>query len=200
VLDLAKHTVQLAVRQKKIIPALPCRVTLIQAIPKGKVFDSIVQKATELGAFRIIPLLTDRVITQLDDEKAESKVEHWRTISIESIKQCGSPWLPRIEAPTSLKALVTDAGGEELSLVASLQPGSAHPREWFNDFRAARGRPPATVAVWVGPEGDFTDQELTAIESTGARPITLGRLVLRSDTAATYCLSVVNYELQVRES
>ena len=195
VAELAKHTIRLAVRQKNLVPRLPYQVTLIQAIPKGKLFDAIVQKATELGVARIVPLLSERVVTQLDDEKADAKAEHWRTTAIEAIKQCGSAWLPSIDIPTTLKGFLARSDSFDLALVGSLQPGSRHPRHWFQEFQQAHGKPPTTVAVWVGPEGDFTADEIATLQSAGVRPITLGRLVLRSETAATYCLSVLNYEL-----
>jgi 16S rRNA (uracil1498-N3)-methyltransferase len=183
------------VRQKNLIPRLPYQVTLIQAIPKGKLFDAIVQKATELGVARIVPLLSERVVTQLDDEKADAKAEHWRTTAIEAIKQCGSAWLPTIDIPITLKSFLARSDSFDLALVGSLQPGSRHPRHWFQEFQQAHGKLPSTVAIWVGPEGDFTADEIATLQSAEVRPITLGPLVLRSETAATYCLSVLNYEL-----
>jgi 16S rRNA (uracil1498-N3)-methyltransferase len=77
-----------------------------------------------------------------------------------------------------------------------LQPDARHPREHFESFLATFQRRPASVCVWVGPEGDFTPAEMNVIRASGALPITLGPLVLRSDTAAIYCLSIINYELQ----
>jgi len=139
--------------------------------------------------------LSERVVTHLDDEKAETKARHWRTTAIEAIKQCGCAWLPHIDVPTTLKDFLGRNEAFELSLVGSLQPGSQHPRHWFRKFARANGKPPGSVAVWVGPEGDFTADELAALQSAGVQPITLGRWVLRSETAATYCLSVLNYEL-----
>ena len=82
--------VTLAVKGKKFTPAPPCSITLLVAIPKGKIIESIIQKAVELGARRIVPLLTERVVTQLDDEGAEHKREKWRPAAIEAIKQCGA--------------------------------------------------------------------------------------------------------------
>jgi 16S rRNA (uracil1498-N3)-methyltransferase len=84
----------------------------------------------------------------------------------------------------------------DLPLIASLQPGSRHPREYFDEFRQRHGRLPASACVWVGPEGDFTLEEVEAVTKSGALPITLGPLVLRADTAAVYCLSILSYELQ----
>lgn len=191
-----RHAVTLAVRQRNTIPPLPYRLTLLQAVPKGKAMDVIVQKATELGAHRIIPILSERTVTQLDGEGAESKAEKWEATAIESIKQCGSAWLPQVELPLSPHACLARQEKFELPLIASLQPDSRHPREYFQTFLAEQGRLPQSICVWVGPEGDFTPAEINAIKTSGALPITLGPLILRSETAAIYCLSVLNYELQ----
>ena len=87
----------------------------------------------------------------------------------------------------------------DLPLIASLQDDSRHPREFIQHFRDEHKRLPATASVWIGPEGDFSPAEMNIIKAEGALPITLGRLVLRSDTAAIYSLSVLNYELQSAE-
>ena len=195
VADLARDAIQLAVKETKETAAPACPITLVQAIPKGKLFDSIIQKSTELGVSRIIPLLSERVVTQIDTENSESKLHHWQTTAIEAIKQCGSPWLPRLEAPLSPAQLLARKEPFDLFLIASLQPGSRHARTWFEAFRKSHGREPKSVCVWVGPEGDFTAVEIAAALEAGAAPITLGQLVLRCETAATYCLSVLNYEL-----
>ncbi len=193
-----KDRMRLTIVQRNAIPPLPFRVTLLQAIPKGKIMESIVQKATELGAHRIVPLLSDRVATQLDDEGAAAKVEKWRLAAIEAIKQCGSAWLPEVEMPVTPKDYLGRGEQFELPLVASLQNDRRHPREYFKTFYQEKKRLPKTVCVWVGPEGDFTPAEMSTIKSAGALPITLGPLILRSDTAAIYSLSVLNYELQSR--
>ena len=191
-----REQLALTVAQRNVIPPLPCQITLLQAIPKGKIIESIIQKATELGAHRIVPVLSDRVTTQLEEENAASKLEKWRVIAIESIKQCGSAWLPQIETPITPKVFLTRGEQYELPLIASLQNDRRHPREYFQTFYGEKKRLPRSVCVWVGPEGDFTPAEMNAIKSAGALPITLGPLVLRSETAAIYCLSVLNYELQ----
>ncbi len=194
--EVTQDTVALAVRQKNTVPPLPYQVTLLQAIPKGKIMETIVQKATELGAARIVPLLSERVAVHLDDGTSAEKVEKWGLNAIEAIKQCGSAWLPEIEMPVTPKAFLAREEKFELPLIASLQPDSRHPRELFKAFYAEHARLPKSVCVWVGPEGDFTPAEVSAAKSAGALPITLGRLVLRSETAAVYCLSILNYESQ----
>jgi 16S rRNA (uracil1498-N3)-methyltransferase len=190
-----RDQVRLKVIEKKLVPPLPCQITLLQALPKGKMIESIIQKATELGVSRIVPLLSERVVTQLDPAEARHKAEKWQGVAIEAIKQCGSPWLPRVETPLTPAQFLARAEKFDLALLGSLQGDAAHPRKFFQAFQSEHGHKPASVAVWVGPEGDFTLSELQGIQSAGAKPITLGPLVLRSETAAIFCLSVINYEL-----
>ncbi|MBC8002351.1 MAG: 16S rRNA (uracil(1498)-N(3))-methyltransferase [Opitutaceae bacterium] len=194
--SLSKKCVQMEVRERLRVPPLPYKITLLQAIPKSKLIESIIQKATELGVDRVVPLLTTRVSTQLDDERAGSKTEKWQRVAVEAIKQSGCAWLPRVEPPMSVEAFLASSEQFDLALIASLQPGSRHPREYFEAFYAEHQRRPKSVAVWIGPEGDFTPDEVETVTNASARPISLGRQVLRCETAATYCLSVINYELQ----
>lgn len=191
VCGVGRNSVTLAVGATQTSPAPACRVTLAQAVPKGKLFDTIIQKATELGAFRVIPLLSERVVLRLDEESAPGKTERWRHTAIEAIKQCGQRWLPQVEPPVTLQALLARGEKFDLSLVGSLQPDARHPRDYFKDR-------PATVRLWIGPEGDFTEAEYAAIRAAGAKPITFGPLVLRSDTAAVYAMSIASYECQAR--
>ncbi len=194
--DCRRDRIQLTVARKNFIPPLPWRITLLQGLPKGKIIESIIQKATELGVHRIVPLITERTATRLEEETAAQKTSKWQVIAIEAAKQCGSAWLPRIEIPVTPEIFMARRPEFDLSLVGSLQPGSRHAREYFEAFREKQKRAPQFVGVWVGPEGDFTPEELAGIIASGAGPITLGRLVLRSETAAIYCLSILNYELQ----
>jgi 16S rRNA (uracil1498-N3)-methyltransferase len=191
-----RDKVHLAIVEQKAIPPLPCQITLLQALPKGKLIESIIQKATELGAARIVPLLTERVVTELDAKHAERKAEKWQQVAVEAIKQCGIAWLPRVEAPMTPAEFLAKNESFELPLLASLQPGAQHPRNYFRQFEAQHGQRPKSACVWVGPEGDFGPDEAGAITAAGALPITLGPLVLRVETAAIYCLSILNYEIR----
>jgi 16S rRNA (uracil1498-N3)-methyltransferase len=191
-----RDKVRLAVLEKRFQPARPSQVTLLQAIPKGKIMDAIVQKATELGVSRIVPLLTERVVGQIDKKEAVHKAEKWQMVVREAVKQCGSAWLPEVDLPLSPDQVFARKEHFELPLIASLQNDSRPAREYFRGFQTQCGRLPGSVCVWIGPEGDFTPDETEAIKSHGALPITLGRLVLRTETAAIYCLSILNHELQ----
>jgi 16S rRNA (uracil1498-N3)-methyltransferase len=194
--DCGRNVVTLSVSLKNFVPALPCAITLLQAVPKGKIIESIIQKSVELGARRIVPILSERVVTQLDDEDAENKRDKWQNVAVEAIKQCGATWLPKIEAPMTIEQFLARKEKFDLSLVGSLQKERRHPREILRGFETKQKRLPQSVGVWIGPEGDFTLDELKAIQNSGAQPISLGNLVLRVETAAVYCLSILNYELQ----
>ena len=193
--NCSRDAVTLSVSLKNFKPPPSCSVTLLVAIPKGKIIESIIQKSVELGAHRIVPLLTERVATHLDAGAAADKRGKWQQVAIEAIKQCGAVWLPKIEAPVTIGQFVARQERFDLSLVGSLQSERRHPRECFEEFQTGHGRRPQSAAVWIGPEGDFTPDELQAIQNSGAQPVSLGQLVLRVETAAVYCLSILNYEL-----
>ena len=191
-----RNALTLSISKKNFIAALPCSITLLQAVPKWKIIESIIQKAVELGVRRVIPILSERVVTHLDEEGSESKRDKWQLVAIEAIKQCGAAWLPKIEAPMTIEQFLSRRENFDLSFVGSLQKESRQPREILREFESNQKRLPPNVGVWIGPEGDFTLNELAAIQDSGAQPVTLGRLVLRVETAAIYCLSFLNYELQ----
>lgn len=195
----AKRSVRIAVVDRKFRPPLPCAITLVQALPKGPAFETIVQKATELGASRIIPLLSERVVTHVDGKDSPAKVEKWRQIAIESVKQCGSPWLPQIDPPYRFEGVVGAPPAADIKIVCSLEKQARSFREVMTKYRAATPRPPTSAVIWIGPEGDFTPAEYAAIANTGALPVTLGPLVLRADTAAIACLAIANHELQLHD-
>jgi 16S rRNA (uracil1498-N3)-methyltransferase len=180
--------------QRSVVPI--SALTLIQGIPKGKIIESIIQKATELGVARVIPLLSERVVTHLDDGSAEDKREKWQRVAIEACKQCGQRWLPKIDAPIGTKEFLSRGEKFEFAVVGCLEEDSRHLKNYFEAFVAEHKRAPTSVAVWVGPEGDFSPAEYEAIRKSGAHPITFGPLVLRSETAAIYALSIINHELQ----
>jgi len=188
---VTRKKVQLQVQGRTTESPPPWRITLVQAVPKGKLLEAIIQKATELGVWRIVPLLSQRVTTHLEGDSIEHKAEKWRQTAMEAIKQCGQRWLPQVEPPMTLPAWLARGEKFDLTLVASLQDDRRHLRAYV----PAGARRPQVLCVWIGPEGDFAPEEMEAIKGTGALPITLGPLVLRSETAALCALSIINYEL-----
>jgi 16S rRNA (uracil1498-N3)-methyltransferase len=176
-------------------PPLRCRITLGQAIPKGKNMDLIVQKAVEIGASEIVPIISDRTIVRLDEEDAAAKQAKWQTIAIEAAKQCGQNWLPEVQTPRSLANFFDGRPRFDLQLIGSLQSDALHLKNILSDFSIEHETRPTNVLMLIGPEGDFTPAELNLARAHGCRPITLGPIVLRVETAAIYCLSILSYEL-----
>ena len=197
---IAKSRVQLKTLQISQTPSLPCAITLAQAIPKGKNMELIVQKATELGVSKIVPLISERTVVQVEPDEAEKKTEKWRQIVIEAGKQCGQSRLPEVTPPATPKQFFADFDRYEIALIASLQSDARSFKSALSDFREQNGRRPKNALVLVGPEGDFTPAEAALAKSAGCLPISLGPIVLRTETAAIYCLSVLSYELQGEET
>src|SRR5437763_2558924 len=178
-------------------PPLRCQITLGQAIPKGKNMDLIVQKAVEIGAAEIAPITSDRTVVRLDEESAASKQAKWQTVAIEAAKQCGQNWLPQIHIPQTMSQFFQQPHRFDLQLIGSLQSDAVHLKKILADYSTEHGDRPSSVLMLVGPEGDFTPAELALARSHGCRPITLGPIVLRVETASIYCLSILSYELLV---
>ena len=222
---LGAREIELRKLHEASTPPLRCRITLGQAIPKGKNMDTIVQKAVEIGAAEIVPIMSDRTVVRLGEDEAAQKQAKWQTIAIEAAKQCGQNWLPQVQFPRTLaqffdetaptrvatglrpvraddappaqstahRAVATHAF--DLQLIGSLQSDALHLKQILAGYAAAHGDRPASVLILIGPEGDFTPAELNLARSHGCRPITLGPIILRVETAAIYCLSVLSYEL-----
>src|SRR6266850_1347811 len=119
--DFDRDKVCLTVIERRAHPALPCQITLLQAVPKGKIIESIIQKATELGAARIVPLLSERAVVHFDGQDAAHRAAKWQLVALEALKQSGAPWLSQVETPLALQQFLAREEKFELRLVASLQ-------------------------------------------------------------------------------
>lgn len=195
IVDLERGKINLRKLHESNTPPLRCRITLGQAIPKGKNMELIVQKAVEIGASEIAPLVSERTIVDLDPASAGQKQAKWRQIAIEAAKQCGQNWLPQVDVPRKVSDFFAASPTFDLRLIGSLQPDALHLKKILADFSSEHQHLPESVLMLIGPEGDFTPAELALAKSHGCRPITLGPIILRVETAALYCLSVLSYEL-----
>ena len=198
IIDLGRDEIRLRKLHEAETPPLRCRIVLGQAVPKGKNMELIVQKAVEIGANEIEPIISDRTVVQVDSESAVQKQAKWQQIAIEAAKQCGQNWLPRVHAPKKLAEFfdaATPNAGFDLRLIGALQPDAQHLKKILADYSSEHHQRPQSVLMLVGPEGDFTPAELALARRHGCRPITLGPIILRVETAAIYCLSVLSYEL-----
>jgi 16S rRNA (uracil1498-N3)-methyltransferase len=196
VAGLRKSRVELEALSREFTPRPGLPITLLCGIPKGQLFDEIVEQATELGAARIVPLMTERSNVRFDPAAGAAKRDKWQGTATEAIKQCGGAWIPEVETPRSLPAALTPPAADELAMVASLHPGAVEVREAVAPH-AVIGAPFGRVSIWVGPEGDFSASEIEQLRAVGIRPVTLGPLVLRCRTAALALLAIVTHELRV---
>ncbi len=194
--DASKSATVLHVKETRPAAIRTFSIALAQALPKGATMDDIVRQATEVGAARIVPLLSERTQVHLDGDRADKKIEKWRTTAIEAAKQCGNPWLPEITPIQNFSSFLAVAKDYDLKLVASLHAGPTTLKKALTTFAHKHGHLPRSALWLVGPEGDFSPAEMTSAITAGFIPVTLGPLVLRSDTAAIYALSILSNELQ----
>lgn len=166
-------------------------VTLYQAIPKKGRMDVIVEKAAELGVDIIVPMVTERTVVSDIEKKSSGKVERWRRVAKAASKQCGRLKLPVISDIVGFKDALSESKKRDLVIFAALDRDARPLREIL------KGLNPKRIAVFVGPEGDFSPQELAMAREEGYPVCSLGQSVLRVETAAIYILSCLNYEYGV---
>ncbi|MGA9771064.1 MAG: 16S rRNA (uracil(1498)-N(3))-methyltransferase [Blastocatellia bacterium] len=167
----------------------PVHLTLAQALAKGEKFDLVIQKATELGASCVIPLITEHADVKLSDEKSEKRMERWRRISLEALKQCGRRRLMEIRPPLAVKELLEKhkpAG----ALLAFSERGGVSITTALSTVVDKKN-----VTAIIGPEGGWSDNELALFEQHGAKSITLGPRILRTETAAITALALIQHAL-----
>jgi 16S rRNA (uracil1498-N3)-methyltransferase len=162
----------------------PLSLTLAQGISRGERMDFVVQKATELGVSRIVPLLTQRSVVRLDARQAQKKWEHWQAVAIAACEQCGRNRLAEVGQPRELQSFLADAApGETRVLLSPMGQGR------IRDLPG--GRP---ITVLIGPEGGLAPEEQQAAVAAGFTPVRLGPRVLRTETAALAALAVIQQE------
>ncbi len=175
----------------------PVEVTLIQGIPKGEKMELIVQKCTELGIKRIIPVNTERTISRYEGPKAVNKVERWRRIAMEAAKQSNRAVIPQIDEITDLKSGLASVAGEGLLLIPWEMERKRGIRDVISEAKgkaAAIKAPLRRIAMAIGPEGGFSSREVDAAVKAGAVPVSLGPRILRTETAGMALLSLIMYE------
>lgn len=163
------------------------RITLAAAVVKGERMDVIVQKSTELGVHRIVPVLADRCDVRLDATSASKRMSRWRRVALEAAKQCERQTLPILENPRVLDATLL---AESPSNVVLVERGARPVRESLEALGGVDA-----VTIFVGPEGGWTDSERDLFEQSGATCVSLGHRILRAETAAIAGLAIVRYSL-----
>ena len=172
---------------------LPCEITLYQGLPKADKMELIIQKAVELGVNRIVPVSTKRSIVKLDDKKAGAKISRWQGIAEAAAKQSKRDVIPVIGELVTLKEALKEAAEFEVSMMPyENAEGMAFTRKLLDEIR-----PGQRIAIFIGPEGGFDDSEVEAALAQGTQPVTLGRRILRTETAGLAMLSMLVYVLEV---
>jgi len=181
-----------------VIENAPCiapavAITLIQSIVREQRMDLIIQKATELGVSKIIPVEVERAVVRLDAKAQEARRERWQRIALNAAKQCGVGWIPEVGPIVPVSEALKRCSALDFTLIGSLEVDAVPIR---SAIAKAKSRNPRTVGIVIGPEGDFTPPELAAAKAAGAVPVSLGSLVLRVETAAIHVVSIIKYEFE----
>lgn len=185
--SVTKKEVTVRITSRETVPPPAVEITLIQAVCKPDRFEMILQKATELGVRRIRPVITQNA--SLPGGKIEKMVERGAAIIRNAAQQCGTAWMPELLPLQKFSAISLEA---DAVFIGSLHPDAKPFKEAFRSLKKAEIK---TAALLIGPEGDFTTEEVNAAVASGAIPVTFGNQILRTETAAIFGLSVMAYEL-----
>lgn len=169
---------------------LPVKVTLFQALPKGDKMETVIQKMVELGVYEIVPVSTKRCIVKLDDKKAAAKTKRWNAISESAAKQSKRGIIPKVSEPVTYRQALEQASKMDMIFI---------PYEEATDMEYTRKmlakiQPNMSVGVFIGPEGGFAPEEVEEAVDKGAHSITLGKRILRTETAGMALMAVVMFQ------
>ena len=186
--DRAGQRVLLSVlEENRDIRELPVKISLYQGLPKSDKMELIIQKAVELGAARVIPVETARCVVKLDRKKAESKRSRWQAISESAAKQSGRSVIPEIAMPMKYSAALKEAADSDVRLIPyENAEGMERTRKILESVQ-----PGQKIAVFIGPEGGFEETEIRQAEEAGFEAVTLGKRILRTETAGFVVLSLL---------
>lgn len=175
---------------------LPNRVYLFQGLPKADKMELIIQKAVELGVYEIIPVATKRAVVKLDAKKEKSKLARWQSIAEAAAKQSKRACIPQVTGVMSFKDAICKAEDMEVKLIPyEMAEDMSHTRKLIKEIE-----PGQSVAVFIGPEGGFAEEEIALAQDSGVSPVTLGKRILRTETAGMAMLSILMYELEGKEA
>jgi 16S rRNA (uracil1498-N3)-methyltransferase len=171
---------------------LPIKVTLFQALPKGDKMENVIQKMVELGVYEIVPVSTKRCVVKLDDRKAETKTKRWNNIAESAAKQSKRGIIPKVHVPVAYNKALDMAKHKDIILI---------PYEEAENMQMTRQvisgiQPGMSVAIFIGPEGGFGREEVERALQIGAKDITLGKRILRTETAGMAVMSVLMYLME----
>ena len=171
---------------------LPSKVYLYQGLPKADKMELIIQKAVELGVYEIIPVATKRAVVKLDEKKSKSKIARWQAISEAAAKQSKRAIIPNVADVLTLKEALKECQKAKVKVIPyELAEGMDKTKEIISHLK-----PGQDVAIFIGPEGGFDDAEIETAMEAGVIPVTLGKRILRTETAGFTILSWLMYQLE----
>ncbi len=172
----------------------PYQATVYQSLVRGDRFDAVLQKATELGVYAIVPVITSRCTVKLDpgSQDYRKKLERWQRIVYEAAKQCGRGIIPTVRTPMKYKDALADAAQASLPLFCYEGDGT---RPLPEHLASCTG--PRTISIMIGPEGGYSIDEAAEAAQTGMKMVGLGRRILRTETAPAFVLSCVSYKYEL---
>ena len=174
---------------------LSAKVFLFQGLPKGDKMELIIQKCVELGVFEIIPVAMKRCVVKLDDKKASSKIKRYQAISESAAKQSNRSIIPEIKSVMSFKEAVSYAKGLDIAIIPyELCEGMDSFKKVLSEIKSDK-----TVGIFIGPEGGFEASEVNFALENGITPVSLGRRILRTETAGMTVMSIIMYHLEIQE-
>lgn len=171
---------------------LPSKIYLFQGLPKADKMELIIQKAVELGAFEVIPVAAKRCVVRLDEKKAAGKISRWQGIAEAAAKQSKRAVIPKVHSVLSMKEAIAYAQNMDVKLIPyELAEGMQHTKQMIEAVK-----PEQSIAVFIGPEGGFEESEIQMAKEAGIEPVTLGRRILRTETAGFTVISWLMYQLE----
>lgn len=184
--EISKNLIRIMITKKYQSKKRPFEITLACAIPKKAKFDFIVEKLTELGVDKIIPLETERSEVRYNKERMPDKVSHWRQVAINASKQSQRSFIPQIDDVKGFKNVISEVGNYDLAIFPTLEGQRINMPEVLSGFKGKN------IIVFIGPEGDFSEEEVKLAKKSGCKIVTLGENVLKVDTAAITVVAVLN--------
>ncbi|MBQ8591739.1 MAG: 16S rRNA (uracil(1498)-N(3))-methyltransferase [Lachnospiraceae bacterium] len=172
---------------------LPARVYLFQGLPKADKMELIIQKAVELGVYEIIPMSTKRAVVKLDDKKAKNKIARWQAIAEAAAKQSKRRIIPCVTDVMTMKEAIQYASDMDVRIIPyELAEGMDNTKAIVESIQSGQ-----SVAIFIGPEGGFEESEVVAAQEAGVMPVTLGKRILRTETAGFTVLAWIMYRLEI---
>lgn len=171
------------------------KVTIFQGLPKAEKMELVIQKSVELGTFDITPVEMRRCVVKLKEKDKEKKLQRWQKISEVAAKQCGRNIIPKINKIENLKTICQNFKEYDIVLVAYEKEKSTTLKQELKTI-CKKDKKDVKIAIVIGPEGGIEKEEIEILQKNGAKIITLGKRILRTETVALNMLSVIMYELE----